>query len=457
MSFVTTRWWTIWVVVVAVLTLGIWRLDHPRKPRLPNIGPVHRWVLALEARRRGRQDGRLGIPGAEEKIAPPEVQKLKQQADGVLRRIAAAWSDGDARLKGEYHAILREQDAAAAAIAATERDLEATKSKCNAIRVRLSSQQQDDALRSADERWRLPSSFYLPAIVIIFIGEFPLNAVAFQLFQEDLLMTWAMTAGLAATLVLCAHALGIFLQMKPSSARSELLSWVLGVLPVAVIVAIAIIRETYIQQSEAASETTQGLSQLGPVLGTVVFAVMNLIIFVGAGVLSYLHHDPHGAMIERTQHELRKTEKRVKSLRAQLKSLTARRRWLDGKREVWRAGREGVLRAATYQALRHKDFYESFIQLYWSSNRRRVQNRIRRQLRRWRRYERRALRRHETVPERPVDWRAPRAMTAEPPVRIPPVFDNTHVDHLLSWDFDDDQVVSSNGSFPDVLTTRAPV
>src|SRR5436305_355930 len=232
--------------LVAVLTLGLVRLGRPKGPWIPRIGLFHRWLLSVEARRRGRKDGKLGIPTTDEKAAPPEIQKLKQQGDAALRRIAARWSNGDARLKGEYLAICRDASATGIQIVELNADVDALRAKCAEQRAELEAQRAVDSMRSADERWRLGSFAYAVGIFFIFIGEFPLNAVAFRLFQEDLPATYTMTAGLAATLVLCAHALGVFMRMKPPTGRSEFLSWLLGVFPILVIVAVGVIREVYI-------------------------------------------------------------------------------------------------------------------------------------------------------------------------------------------------------------------
>ena len=126
------------------------------------------------------------------------------------------------------------------------------------------------------------------AIVAILIAEFPLNAIAFRLFGEAEVLTWVMTASLAVTLVLCAHGLGTFLRQPHPSMAERRWVCVLIALPVLAIVAIAVIRARYLSVE---AELT-GLDALGPVVGSAVFLVINLLVYTGATMLSYLAHAP---------------------------------------------------------------------------------------------------------------------------------------------------------------------
>lgn len=137
-----------------------------------------------------------------------------------------------------------------------------------------------------------------------------------------------MTAGLAAVLVLCAHELGILLRREKMSARDEFIAWMLGTFPLLVIGAVAIVREVYVQN--LAAPDNPGLSSLGPVAGTAIFITINLVIYFGATVVSYLHHDPAGAMVERLAKDLLRAERRVKKLERELSRmrLPIRRRLL---------------------------------------------------------------------------------------------------------------------------------
>src|SRR4051794_10864087 len=94
--------------VVAILSLGFVRPGRPRLPRVPHIRLLGRRLFAFAARWRGRRDGKLGIPRADEAHAPPEIWRLKQYGDGFVREIGARWAATDARLVAERVAIERE-------------------------------------------------------------------------------------------------------------------------------------------------------------------------------------------------------------------------------------------------------------------------------------------------------------------------------------------------------------
>ena len=144
-------------------------------------------------------------------------------------------------------------------------------------------------MASATERGpRIGKRIYAVAIFAILIAEFPLNAIAFRLFGEAEVLTWVMTASLAVTLVLCAHGLGTFLRQPHPSMAERRWVMVLITLPVLAIVAIALIRARYLA---VAAELT-GLDTLGPVVGSAAFLIINLLVYTGATMLSYLAHAP---------------------------------------------------------------------------------------------------------------------------------------------------------------------
>ena len=128
----------------------------------------------------------------------------------------------------------------------------------------------------------------MAAIIAILLAEFPLNAIAFRLFGEAEILTWVMTAGLAVMLVVCAHGLGTFLRLEQPTMAERRWVWILIAVPVLALVGIALIRARYLSMEAAVT----GLNVLGPVVGSLVFLVINLLIYTGATMLSYLAHAP---------------------------------------------------------------------------------------------------------------------------------------------------------------------
>jgi hypothetical protein len=89
---------------------------------------------------------------------------------------------------------------------------------------------------------------------------------------------------------------------------------VLIALPVLTIVAIAVIRARYL---EVSSDLT-GLDTLGPMVGSIAFLVINLLVYTGATMLSYLAHAPGSRdrgpdAFEVAQQDLRDANRRARS------------------------------------------------------------------------------------------------------------------------------------------------
>lgn len=393
-------------LVVRVLSFGLIRLDVPRIPRPPRMGFLRRWWMIFKARFHGRRDGRLFMPKAEETNSPPEVWKLKQHGDSWIRAIAEAWAATEARLVGERAAIAKSIAAVEANEAQRRLELEELKKQHHARDARLTQKKNEEEGRSVDDRWRISSWFYWPAIMLVFAGEFPLNAVAFNLFGDNRWATYAMTAGLASVLVFCAHSFGVLSRLKTLSDRDFAVTIVVGAMPVAVIFAIGIVREKYLQ---ALGSFGEGLAILGSVTGVAIFVTMNLMIYVGAFVLSYLHHDPDGELIDRLAREVRRARGKVNRKQRRIDRLQNRERWLESKIDLWEAGREQAIRTAVLQAKRHKDIFEAAMEAYWGSNR--VAQR-----RSWKRLSRREKRRGNPLPAEPA-W-PPKCFEKPPEIGI---------------------------------------
>lgn len=143
--------------------------------------------------------------------------------------------------------------------------------------------------RRDESRFGIGAAPYWTAILLIIAGEVPLNAFAFRLFGEIDLFTYMMTLSLALVLVFCAHGLGIFMARTERTAVEQVLIGMLVALPIAVVTVVGIIRQ---QSLETRAEHATPLDALGPLAGTAAFALINLLIYAGAAVLSYLRHDP---------------------------------------------------------------------------------------------------------------------------------------------------------------------
>ncbi len=284
------------------------------KPAFGSIRRVHdRW----RARRDGRRDGLLGIPTRDEVAYPPALLQIARRADEALADLARDWADRVARLREhadtqalELRSASDDADTAAGAVAVAE------------SRSRTSQTRADEFAASSPARGaaaRISPRVYAVAIVAILVAEFPLNAIAFRLFGEAEILTWVMTASLAFTLVFCAHGLGTFLRAEQPTMAERRWIVVLVVLPVLTIIAIALIRARYLSLE---AEVT-GLEVLGPMVGSLVFLVINLLVYTGATMLSYLAHAPR---MPAAAKEAERAQTELGSAQTQLREATRRAR-----------------------------------------------------------------------------------------------------------------------------------
>jgi hypothetical protein len=247
--------------------------------------PLRRWWDRSRARREGSRDGSLGVPVLDEIAIPPALAAIAQRADESIASLHRRWVEHDERLGRDVE--VREGRARASEAGAQD-----VLGEVERARRRVDDVPTRDAFASSAPQpvSRIRRGTYAIAIVAVLIAEFPLNAVAFRLFGEAEVLTWIMTASLAAGLVVCAHGLGVFLR-QPHHERRWI--WILTVGPVLVLIGVAIIRERYL----AVAAEAAGLELLGPMVGSVVFLAINLLVYAGATLLSYLAHAPAPAKV----------------------------------------------------------------------------------------------------------------------------------------------------------------
>jgi hypothetical protein len=248
----------------------------------PSLGRFRRLRDQLQARRDGRRDGLRGIPAARGSMTPPALARIAQRAIEQLAQLSRVVITDEVRQRQALSSTERER------CSADEEVERAALAVTDAGRRSEAAVERRDAIVPGERGPRVSGVIYLLGVVAILIAEFPLNAIAFRLFGEAEVLTWVMTASLAVTLVLCAHGLGTFLrQAHPSMAERRWII-VLVALPILAIAAIAVIRARYLSYE---AELT-GFDALGPMVGSAVFLVINLLVYTGATMLSYLAHAP---------------------------------------------------------------------------------------------------------------------------------------------------------------------
>jgi hypothetical protein len=184
-------------------------------------------------------------------------------------------------------------------------------------------------------------------IVLLFVGELPLNAVALRLLALPEALTYVVTLGLAFSLVGGAYYLGVLLKEGHNKDRTRIaLTASLLFLSLLGVVAISVLREMYIAQM-AAGESVNPPTERAI---TIAFVIINLLIFFVALVTAYSAHDPLLAAVVRSGGRLRRAKRRT----------AACKDWLD------RAKMARIKTYDRYQAWAHqqKDSIQKLVSLY---------------------------------------------------------------------------------------------
>ena len=328
----------------------------------PSYGSFRRLRDRFRARRDGRRDGLLGIPTRDEVAYPPALQQITQRGDEALAALSRGWAGDDARLR-ELDATTRQ------AIAAAEADVDGAAYSVAELEERHSVRIEERDAFAAQATTetagaRISKPVYAVALVAILIAEFPLNAIAFRLFGEAEVLTWVMTASLAVTLVLCAHGLGTFLRVEHPAMAERRWIVVLVALPVLAIVAIAVIRARYLSME---AELT-GLDVLGPLVGSLTFLVINLLVYTGATMLSYMAHAPR-IPGEREAHEAAaSTGEDLTAAQQRLSEATRRIRASEQRLSHADVAAEEALRVARARASEVVAYYRQLMAVYCAAN-----------------------------------------------------------------------------------------
>ncbi|MCI0634875.1 MAG: hypothetical protein L0206_13295 [Actinobacteria bacterium] len=364
------------------------------------------WRELRDAKRKGRRDGRAGVPGVEQDTLPFDLLEIQARAQERAELVLSRWRGRERQLGSELDDLTRRAVEAEARLAAAEQHRDAAQAEHERRTIdederlaRLQTQLEDlhgpvaagshlpaptpidtgkrsrpepvrsapgddRSVASADVSWRGIAPFvYWPLIALIVIGEIPLNAFAFRLFHEPDVLTYAMTVTVAIGLVVFAHAVGLLLARPERTRVQRILVGVLVALPTAAIGVISLVRFGYLIDVGVDAG-------IGPLLGTLAFGLINLLVFGAAAGLSYLHHDPRTLVNRRASaraaerehaREERRCEKRDRRRREGERAIRKERHEADievrGRESRLRreqiAGSMHVIREAARERLEH--------------------------------------------------------------------------------------------------------
>lgn len=250
-----------------------------------------RYYSLREVKKVGKQDGRSwrwkfmppSWPFWETKEPDPPVnQKEPSQYEATLisishenlERTCKAWSEEDHKLTENYCNAKRQRDA----LKSLQED---------------ETEEHEDALISLEKarlefskypptRW--PLIIYCSILCGIVIGESFINYLVFQLFGQTETETLLMAAATIIVIVLASELIGYNLKKEKKSGMDKI--WIVaGMMSTfALLIAIAILRETFFEKARSAGILDINISPAGL---TAIFIIINIAFFIGLTYLSY--------------------------------------------------------------------------------------------------------------------------------------------------------------------------
>ena len=220
-------------------------------------------------RNAGREDGMAGLP-AGSSYEPGPFERT------ILAAGEAAISDAYARTALRLGAM----EGHAANLA------NAYESNQYRLKDVLSRYKDRKAVVGRDVVIPVPYFVHWLIIIMLAIGEFPLNVVVFRMFGEPELMTYVMSMTLSLTLPI----IGVFMGLQtrtlvPPKVSTTIMIFLAPTTVLGALTALSFIRNMYV--------TLHASHKLGDSSGNMVYAMfaINLLIFVGAYMVSFFAHD----------------------------------------------------------------------------------------------------------------------------------------------------------------------
>ena len=283
-------------------------------------------------RLRAKEDAEKGIPAAASEEPSPIEHELQHEAASLASKIISRYKESlellDSKIKAEEEFIAQrlktttesvenivgvDKDAAenAHSLKDAHKQLEMTEKRYNTIY---------DRVGRGPVRY-IPGWLYSVLAVMIFAGEIPLNAMVFQIFGENQVMTWVMSVIIGLSVPVSAHFIGIKFREHPNGV----VSWAnafKGCVALAIIVAalygLSEMRTTYLGEFKEQLGLTDTL-----VKTSFLFFWLNVAVLGAAVMIAYLSHDsnPGFEKAERDYHRARKEaekkeRKRIEVLKA---------------------------------------------------------------------------------------------------------------------------------------------
>jgi len=248
-----------------------------------------------EVTKRGKQDGRdwkwrfwplikepkAVEPKTDQTQASSYETEIIHAAEFDMQKVADELAELDKKLKADYCEALREYKEAEDAFNKEAREVPPAAKEFEAARRELLNIEQPDL----SPKWR---TFWLVAIGI---AEFPINALVFQIFGENQLLTYIMAATMCFGIPIAAHFLGHSARQESKTNWDKALIWLIPVGALFVLCGLAFVRSKFFEA--VLQENVIGIS-MTPTEATVLFLIINIFIFFVAFLISYYGSYPQG-------------------------------------------------------------------------------------------------------------------------------------------------------------------
>lgn len=246
-----------------------------------------------------KADAESGLPLPDSHEPSPFELQLQHAASTLASKVASTFKSSlellDAKIKAEEELLHRKHKDALAAIEANYSvETDACENSFGLSEAHRAYSVAEQRFNQQYERFGrapvvyVPHWLYLVFAFLIFVGEIPLNALVFQIFGENQVMTWIMAFIIGLSVPLVAHFIGIKLREHEGTV-----SWpnALKALAAFAVVTIAlyglsVMRQTYLGEFKEDLGLTDTLVE-----SSFLFFWLNLAVFSAAIVVSYLAHD----------------------------------------------------------------------------------------------------------------------------------------------------------------------
>ena len=272
----------------------------PNLKEIENLVETHKQAYSEEKlRERAARDAADGIPSQTLEEPAPFEQELSHAVSALASKVAASFRSSlemlDAKIKAEEGKIKLEYEHVVENIN-LEHEIDTNASE-NAFGLQNAHNQLETAEKRFDEMYAkygrgpvryVPHWLYLIFATAIFVGEIPLNALVFQIFGENQVMTWVMAFIIGLAVPLTAHFVGIKLREHSDGfciANAFKAFSAFAVVSMALF-GLSEMRRTYLGEFREELGLTERL-----VDSSMQFFWLNIAVFVAAIIVAYLAHD----------------------------------------------------------------------------------------------------------------------------------------------------------------------